>query len=256
MPTRPDLSAKALFDRFKHRTEGGDVAAFLARADGTVESVEPSKAKALTPQKLKARLQGKGIAGSFHKGRNGTVFQVVAAKKGGKADQPWVKYNLRAALAVASFEVAVDPEADLDDIDLPDPSAVDDLSLLDDFGQREGGSSPEPSPLDEHEGDPAPPRSVADTPPPAPSASAPSEVAHLDLPDDSGDKSGLDDLDAPSDLSLLDDLDAHDENSGLPPEPPDGSTGDNSPDASAADTPSEVALRDDQGDPGLKSVLE
>lgn len=131
MPAPSDTSPKALFNKFKSRTEGGDVAAFLVQANGTLEIIEPSKAKTLTPQKLKARLSGKGIAGFFYKGNSGPVFNVVAGKKGGKTGQPWVKYNLRAALSVSNFEVQTDPGADLEDTAPTQSPTIDKLSLLD-----------------------------------------------------------------------------------------------------------------------------
>lgn len=119
MPAPSDVSPKAQFNRFKTRSADGEVAAFILENNGRLEILAPAKAKLLNPQKLKTQLKSKGVAGFFYKGTNGPVFNIVAGKMGGHAGQPWVKYILRAALQISSFEVQDDPQADLDPIGTP-----------------------------------------------------------------------------------------------------------------------------------------
>ena len=56
-----------------------------------------------------------GVAGTFYKGSKGPVFNVMAGKQGGNAEQPWVKQKLRQELGVSMLEVVTDGAAEMEE---------------------------------------------------------------------------------------------------------------------------------------------
>jgi|GEM_PF-4602631 len=112
---------KKTFNKYKTRQSGGDTAGFVLTAKGEMDIIEPTKMKSMNPQKLKALLKEKGIAGWFGKaGSDGIVFSIMAGKMGGMEGQPWVKRHIKDNLGTSNFDITTDSNADVD----PDPTTL------------------------------------------------------------------------------------------------------------------------------------
>lgn len=108
------------FNKYKTRPLGGETAGFTLTARGDLAIIRPTTMKVMNPQKMKARIEGKGIGGSFSKGDNGIRFEVMAGKQGGTDAQPWVRRHLKSILGISTFEVVTSGDADVD----PDPDEL------------------------------------------------------------------------------------------------------------------------------------
>ncbi len=124
--TDPDNTAakdpKTAFNKYKGRPYGETMGGFTLTAGGDLQFIEVSVMKSMTPERMKARLDGIAIGGSVSKseGGAGTRFEVLAGKGGGHESKPWVKYRIKSILGITNFVVETAADADVD----PDPAEL------------------------------------------------------------------------------------------------------------------------------------
>ena len=61
------------FNKNKTRPSGGENAGSILTAKSDMEIIEPTKMKSMNPEKMKTRIDGKGVGGFFGKGSNGSA---------------------------------------------------------------------------------------------------------------------------------------------------------------------------------------